>query len=105
MSLAIGEEDNIKLMSSLDERGDGTSMIPTLQTLPPDDDMSDHTSHNRLNEGEEIYVDEDEEEDEDDEDDDEETNSYDNRHNRYVLDRLFKSILKSDWLCLKLSVI
>ena len=85
LSLAIGEEDNIKLMSSLDERGDGTSMIPTLQTLPPDDDMSDHTSHNRLNEGEEIYVDEDEEEDEDDEDDDEETNSFDNRHNRYVL--------------------
>ena len=60
-----------------------TSMIPTLQTLPPDDDMSDHAPHNGLNEGEEIYIDEDEEDEDDDDDEEEPEGCYDNRL-RYI---------------------
>lgn len=56
-----------------------SSMIPTLQTLPPDDDITDHTLHNGLDEeGEEIYIDEDEEVEDDDEEEESTTGCYDN---------------------------
>lgn len=73
---AVGDEDNAKLMGGLNGEA---PMIPTLQTLPPDDDMSDHTPHNGLNEGEEIYINEDEEDEEEEEEEDGSDGCYDNR--------------------------
>ena len=78
----MGEEE--KLRDAIQQNGDNSStMIPTLQTLPPDDDINDHALHNGIKlEGEDIYIDEDEDDDDEDEEEEDSNHHFGNINSR-----------------------